>query len=416
MQIIDRRLNQKNKSTVNRQRFLKRYRKQIKKAINKQIGQRSITDIDKDEKISIPTKDISEPTFNSGSGGRRERVFPGNKEFVSGDQIKRPPQQQGGGGGGEASNDGEGEDEFVFQISSDEYMEILFEGLELPNLKKNQLKKTINYKTIRSGFNTEGTPSNIDIVRSFKGSMARRIACQAPIKKQIKEKQTEFDETQLPEEKERLRLEIEDLKLRLKRIPYIDTFDLKYKNFDKLPQPTSSAVMFCIMDVSGSMDQKTKEMAKRFFLLLYLFLKRSYKDVEVVYIRHHTQAKEVDEQEFFYSQETGGTIVSSALKLMSEIIQSRYPSNDWNIYAAQASDGDNWNDDSRICHKLLSEKILNLVRYFTYVEITQREPQNLWHEYNKLKESYDNFALQKIAEQQDIYPVFREFFQKESVN
>jgi len=207
MQIIDRRLNQKNKSTVNRQRFLKRYRKQIKKAINKQIGQRSITDIDKDEKISIPTKDISEPTFNSGSGGRRERVFPGNKEFVSGDQIKRPPQQQGGGGGGEASNDGEGEDEFVFQISSDEYMEILFEGLELPNLKKNQLKKTINYKTIRSGFNTEGTPSNIDIVRSFKGSMARRIACQAPIKKQIKEKQTEFDETQLPEEKERLRLE-----------------------------------------------------------------------------------------------------------------------------------------------------------------------------------------------------------------
>jgi len=92
--------------------------------------------------------------------------------------------------------------------------------------------------------------------------------------------------------------------------------------------------MFCIMDVSGSMDQKTKEMAKRFFLLLYLFLKRSYKDVEVVYIRHHTQAKEVDEQEFFYSQETGGTIVSSALKLMSEIIQSRYPSNDWKSLSA----------------------------------------------------------------------------------
>jgi uncharacterized sporulation protein YeaH/YhbH (DUF444 family) len=416
MQIIDRRLNQKNKSTVNRQRFLKRYRKQIKKAINKQIGQRSITDIDKDEQVSIPTKDISEPTFSSGSGGRRERVLPGNKEFVSGDQIQRPPQQGGGGSGGEASNEGEGQDEFAFQISSDEYMEILFEGLELPNLKKNQLKKIVNYKTIRSGFNTEGTPSNIDIVRSFKGSMARRIACQSPIKKAIKEKQAELDETSLPEEIERLKLEIEDLELRLKRIPYIDTFDLKYKNFDKLPQPTSSAVMFCIMDVSGSMDQQTKEMAKRFFLLLYMFLKRSYKDVEVVYIRHHTQAKEVDEQEFFYSQETGGTIVSSALKLMLEIIQERYPSNDWNIYGAQASDGDNWNDDSKFCHKLLSEKILNLVRYFTYVEITQREPQNLWHEYNRLKDSHDNFALQKIAEQQDIYPVFREFFQNESVD
>ena len=146
-----------------------------------------------------------------------------------------------------------------------------------------------------------------------------------------------------------------------------------------------------------------------------MFLKRTYKDVEVVYIRHHTQAKEVDEQEFFYSQETGGTIVSSALKLMLEIQQERYPEADWNIYAAQASDGDNWNDDSRICHKILSEKILKQVRYYTYVEITQREPQNLWYEYLKLKETYDNFAMQKIAEQQDIYPVFREFFQKQSV-
>lgn len=418
MQIIDRRLNQKNKSTVNRQRFLKRYRKQIKEAIDKQIGQRSITDIDKSESISIPSKDINEPTFRSGSGGKRERVFPGNKEFVTGDKIKRPPNQQGGSGS-QASNEGEGEDDFLFQISSDEYMEILFEDLELPNLKKNQLKKIVNYKTIRSGFNTEGTPSNIDIVRSIKGSLARRIACQAPLKQMLKEKQQQLEQLLQAndvEEKQKLESEIEELELRIKRVPFLDKFDLKYKNFEQLPQPTSSAVMFCIMDVSGSMDQQTKEMAKRFFILLYLFLKRSYKDVEVVYIRHHTQAKEVDENEFFYSQETGGTIVSSALKLMDEIIQERYPANDWNIYAAQASDGDNWNDDSHICGKLLSEKILKLVRYFTYVEITQREPQNLWYEYTTLSENFDNFALQKIEQQQDIYPVFREFFRKQSVN
>lgn len=415
MQIIDRRLNQKNKSSVNRQRFLKRYRKQIKEAINKQIGQRSITDIDKSESISIPSGDISEPTFQSGQGGMRERVIPGNKEFVSGDQIKRPP-PQGDASGSQASNKGEGEDEFSFQISSEEYMEFLFEGLELPNLKKNQLKKIVNYKTVRSGFNTEGTPSNIDIVRSMKGSLARRIASQSPLKKVLNEKELELEEAISPEEQHRIQLEIEDLKQRIKRVPFLDSFDLKYKNFQQLPQPTSRAVMFCIMDVSGSMDQETKEMAKRFFILLYLFLQRTYKDVDVVYIRHHTQAKEVDEQEFFYSQETGGTIVSSALKLMLEIIQQRYPSNDWNIYAAQASDGDNWNDDSHLCHKLLSENILHLVRYFTYVEITQREPQNLWHEYERINEMYDNFALQKITQQQDIYPVFRDFFQKQSAN
>jgi len=418
MQIIDRRLNQKNKSTVNRQRFIRRYRKQIKEAITRQISQRGVTDVDKSESISIPSRDISEPTFRSGQGGKKERIYPGNKEFEKGDRIKRPP-PGGSGAGRRASDKGEGEDEFAFEISSDEYMEILFEDLELPNLKKNQLKKLVNYKPIRSGFNTDGTPSNIDIVRSLKGSLARRIASQSPLKREIKALKKQLEEIEhsgSQEEKRRLTEELEALKIRLKKVPYLDSFDLRYKNFDRLPQPTSSAVMFCLMDVSGSMDQQTKEMAKRFFILLYMFLKRSYKDVEVVFIRHHTQAKEVDEETFFYSQETGGTIVSSALKLMLEIINDRYPSGDWNIYAAQASDGDNWNDDSRICHKLLSDKILKLVRYYTYVEITQREPQNLWQEYQKLTDAFDNFALSQITEQTDIYPVFREFFQKQSVS
>ena len=172
--------------------------------------------------------------------------------------------------------------------------------------------------------------------------------------------------------------------------------------------------MFCLMDVSGSMDQETKDIAKRFFILLYLFLTRSYRDVEVVYIRHHTQAKEVDEEEFFYSRETGGTIVSSALTLMKQTITSRYPSTDWNIYAAQASDGDNWNDDSPLCQQLLSRDLLPLLRYFAYVEITKSEHQSLWAQYQNLIADFDNFAMQHIREQADIYPVFREFFRKQT--
>jgi uncharacterized sporulation protein YeaH/YhbH (DUF444 family) len=123
-------------------------------------------------------------------------------------------------------------------------------------------------------------------------------------------------------EEERLRKEIAELRAKIERVPFIDTFDLRYK-ITKNGRPSSQAVMFCLMDVSGSMDQATKDMAKRFYILLYLFLSRTYKNVDVVYIRHHTQAKEVDEHEFFYSQETGGTIVSSALKLMDEVVQAR---------------------------------------------------------------------------------------------
>ena len=159
------------------------------------------------------------------------------------------------------------------------------------------------------------------------------------------------------------------------------------------------------------MDQATKDMAKRFYILLYLFLSRTYKNVDVVYIRHHTQAKEVDEQEFFYSQETGGTIVSSALKLMDEIVRERYNSAEWNVYAAQASDGDNWADDSPLCSELLANKLLPQVRYYSYIEITRRAHQTLWREYEGLKQRFENFAMQHIREPDDIYPVFRELFQ-----
>ncbi|WP_300482104.1 YeaH/YhbH family protein [Shewanella sp.] len=418
---IDRRLNAKGKSTVNRQRFINRYKQQIKKAVSDAVTRRSVTDVDKGEKISIPTRDISEPMFHQGKGGVRDRVHPGNDQFTRGDKIDRPPGGAGGGSGkGEASNSGEGDDDFVFEISKDEYLELLFEDLELPNLQKNRLNKLVEYQIYRAGFTNYGVPANINIVRSLRSSLARRIAMSASKKKLLKELEQELAELEnIPGTKAELILDlkaqIEELKQKIARVPFIDTFDLRFNNYAKREIPSSQAVMFCLMDVSGSMDQATKDMAKRFYILLYLFLTRTYKNLEVVYIRHHTQAKEVDEHEFFYSQETGGTIVSSALKLMHEIQQARYPADEWNIYAAQASDGDNWADDSPTCRQLLEQKILPLVRYYSYIEITNRAHQTLWREYESLQQHYDNIAVQHIRQAEDIYPVFRELFKKQAV-
>jgi uncharacterized sporulation protein YeaH/YhbH (DUF444 family) len=417
-QLIDRRPNAKNKSTVNRQRFLRRYKKQIKKAISEQISKRSITDIGSGESVSIPTRDISEPTFRSDKGGVQEGVYPGNKEFTEGDRIKRPI-NQGQGKGRRASDSGEGDDEFAFEISHDEYLDLLFDDLELPNLQKNQLRKMTRKKTVRAGFSNDGVPTNINIVRSLRSALSRRVAMGAGPRRRLHtleaelealEREVDGDEARLVE----LKQEIELLRSRVKKIPFIDTFDLRFNNFVQRPEPTAQAVMFCLMDVSGSMDQETKDIAKRFYILLYLFLTRSYRDVEVVYIRHHTQAKEVDEEEFFYSRETGGTIVSSALELARDIIAQRYPPEDWNIYAAQASDGDNWNDDSPRCEQILAKELLPQLRYYAYVEITRRDHQGLWDHYARLLDSYENFAMQQIREQDDIYPVFREFFQKQA--
>jgi len=415
---IDRRLNSKNKSTVNRQRFIRRYKSQIKKSVEQAVNKRGVTDIDSGESITITKKDLSEPVFHQGQGGVKDRVHPGNDQYSEGDQIKRPPQQQGQGGGqGEASDSGEGEDDFVFSISKDEYLNLLFEDLELPNLEQNQLDKMIDYKTVRSGYCAEGVPSNIDIVKSLQGSIARRIAMTATKRKALKELELTLE--QLTQDKhdhvkkiKDLKLTINELKARIKKVPFIDTFDLRFRNYAKEAVPTSKAVMFCLMDVSGSMDQATKEIAKRFYILLYLFLTRTYKTIEVVYIRHHTQAKEVDEQEFFYSQETGGTIASSALELMIKVINDRYNPSEWNIYGAQASDGDNWADDSPHCRQLMTEKILPVSRYFAYIEITQRSHQSLWQYYLQVAEKDSHFAMQHIKTVEDIYPIFRELFKK----
>ncbi|MCW3149578.1 YeaH/YhbH family protein [Stutzerimonas stutzeri] len=416
--VIDRRLNGKNKSTVNRQRFLQRYRGHIKKAVEEAVSRRSITDMEHGEQISIPGRDIDEPVLHHGRGGRQTVVHPGNKEFVAGERIPRPQGGGGGGGSGQASNSGEGVDDFVFQITQEEFLDFMFEDLELPNLVKRHLSGTDTFKTVRAGISNEGNPSRINIVRTLRSAHARRIALSGSSRGKLREVKAELARLRLEEpdnfgDIKAAEEEIERLSARINRVPFLDTFDLKYNLLVKHPNPSSKAVMFCLMDVSGSMTQATKDIAKRFFILLYLFLKRNYDKIDVVFIRHHTSAKEVDEEEFFYSRETGGTIVSSALKMMQEIMAERYPANEWNIYAAQASDGDNWNDDSPLCRDILINQIMPFVQYFTYVEITPREHQALWYEYNQVTEAFaESFAQQQLVSAADIYPVFRELFQR----
>ncbi|MDD7804906.1 MAG: YeaH/YhbH family protein [Endozoicomonas sp. (ex Botrylloides leachii)] len=418
--IIDRRLNGKNKSTVNRQRFLDRYRKNIKKAVAEAVNKRSITDVESGSEVSIPRKDLSEPFFRHGPGGRHEQVHPGNKDFMPGDRIKRPGSGQGGGdGSGRASNKGEGMDEFSFQINHDEFLEYMFDNLELPNLVRKQLQDAIEFKYRQAGFNNDGSPDRLNIVRSLKSAYARRIALSGADRKEVRALKKELREMEVsPDDNDQekaaeLREAIKALNKKLKRLPFIDEFDLKYNSFIKVPSPSNKAVMCCVMDVSGSMTQEIKDMAKRFFILLYLFLQRSYKQIEVVFIRHHTAAKEVNEEDFFYSRETGGTIVSSALEVTREIIDKRFSPTDWNIYVAQASDGDNWEGDSSVCSKILTESIMPKVQYFSYVEITDRAHQNLWREYKTIAERFkDRFSMEQIKTPDDIYPVFRRLFEK----
>ena len=412
-QIIDRRLNGKKKSIVNRQRFIRRFKSQIRKAAGEAVAGRSITDASSGEQVNIPARDISEPVFRHGSAGRRDQVYPGNTDFVTGDRIQRPPGGQGGqGSGGKPSDQAGGEDDFVFELSRDEFLECFFEDLELPDLVKSQLKQVVDYRNVRAGFTRDGVPTNINIVRSLRGALARRIALRGPYLERLHEAEEELEELTAKSLDSsaraiELKAEIENLRARIKAIPFIDTFDLRYNNQIREPQPSTQAVMFCLMDVSGSMSEHRKNIAKRFFILLHLFLRRAYERIDVVFIRHHVTASEVDEDEFFHSRESGGTVVSSALKLMKEIIDERYPVSEWNIYGAQASDGENWSGDSSICSEFLTTSLLPLVQYFAYVEVTEDGRLGLWDEYEKAAAHFENFSMQQIGDLSDIYPVFR---------
>jgi uncharacterized sporulation protein YeaH/YhbH (DUF444 family) len=422
-QIVDRRLSGKNKSVGNRERFLRRHKAQIRDAVRRAVDSRGIRDIEQAEEVTIPRKDLSQPIFHHDQGGRREVVHPGNRKYVQGDRVARPPHAQGQAGAGQASDSGEGEDDFVFTLSKEEFMDAFFEDLALPHLVRTQLAEVPEYQTHRAGLITDGTPNNLHVVRSMSGSLGRRIALAIPKRKTLQELEQQLAHLEAttnphddnrPQQIEELRHQIALLKRRIEGIPFLDPIDLRFRSRVRVPVPSAKAVMFCLMDVSGSMDEQRKELAKRFFILLYLFLTRHYEHIEVVFIRHHTQAQEVDEQDFFHATETGGTVVSSALLLMQEIIAARYPQGDWNIYGAQASDGDNWHHDSGRCREILRDYLLPAVRYFAYVQVAEEE-QNLWDEYTQLTAEHSHFAMRKTISASEIYPVFHELFRKEGV-
>jgi uncharacterized sporulation protein YeaH/YhbH (DUF444 family) len=422
MNIVDRRPNPKGKSLSNRQRFIARARGELKAAVQDALRKRKVAEVGNSEKVAIPSKGIGEPSFrHSRRTGRSEYIVPGNKEYVVGDEIPRP-QGGSGGGGSEGSPDGEGEDSFEFTLSKEEFLDMFFEDLELPDLIKKTLKETSATDLQRAGYTIAGSPASLSVRRTMRNSMARRISLRRPKPAEVEALERELEEREAAGDESaamRIRAEIETLLRRTKLIPYIDPVDVRYNRFDRIPRPNTQAVMFCLMDVSGSMTETMKDLAKRFFMLLHVFLERRYRTVDIVFIRHTSTAEEVDEETFFYSRETGGTVVSSALEKMLAVARERYPLDTWNIYAAQASDGDNYGADSGRCVDLLGGEVLPLCQYFAYIEvgegiegITTRE-SDLWSSYSQVLPAHSHFAMKRVGDRTQIFSVFHELFAKE---
>jgi len=423
MQILDRRLNPRGRSLPNRQRFLRRAKSLVQEAVREASAKRDIRGADEGGEVSIPLHGIREPSFHLGQGGVRDHVLPGNKEYREGDEIPRPPGGEGGGGS-EGSPDGGGEDSFRFVLSREEFLDLFLDDLELPDLAKRRLVEGADPAWQRAGFQVSGSPANLALSRTMRNSLSRRIALRRPRPEAVAALQEEIARLEaLDGDAERLaelRLELERMVRRTQRVPWIDPIDVRYRRFEPVPRPVAQAVMFCLMDVSGSMTEDMKDLAKRFYTLLYIFLQRRYKHVEIVFIRHTHEASEVDEETFFHSRETGGTLVSTALEEMQKVVADRYPPAEWNIYAAQASDGDNAAGDSQRTARLLIDSILPVCQYYAYIEVGResehgmpgfpRGPTDLWRTYEQLVAAGAPMAMKKVRHRREIFPVFRELF------
>jgi uncharacterized sporulation protein YeaH/YhbH (DUF444 family) len=418
MFIVDRRLNPGSKSLENRQRFLRRAKALVQGAVKKTSEGRDIRDVLEGGEVSIPLDGMHEPRFRT-EGGTRDRVLPGNKKFVEGDILPRPD----GGRGGRGSQPGEGdsEDDFRFVLSRDEFVDLFLDDLELPDLAKRRLAEAESEGLQRAGYSTSGSPANISVSRTVQLALARRVALRRPRPQEIAELEAEFEECTDEARRAELLAQIETLKAKAKRIPFIDPIDIRFRRFETVPKPVAQAVMFCLMDVSGSMSEHMKDLAKRFYMLLYVFLTRRYRHVEIVFIRHTDRAEEVDEDTFFHGPASGGTMVSSALQAMSDIVRARFRPADWNIYAAQASDGDNSIADSGLTGRLLTDSILPVTQFFAYLEVGETSgssfempDSSLWTLYQRLRADGHQLSMRKVNERSQIFPVFHDLFQRRS--
>ncbi len=416
MHLIDRRRNPTAKSLGNRQRFVRRAKSHVREAVRKAIQHRKVADLAGSEEVSISASDISEPSFHLDPRvGQRDYVLPGNHGYHRGDRIRKPQGAEGGSGKGGAGN-GEGEDAFVFTLTRDEFLDLFFEDLELPNLAKKKLKTVASKTWHRAGYANDGSPQRLNKRETMRRSLSRRLALKRPKTEQLKQLEDELDAAKERNDEEKishLTQIIEQTRSRLRSVAFLDHVDLRYNRYEQSPKPTTQAVMFCLMDTSASMTESLKDLAKRFYMLLHLFLTRHYRSVELVFIRHTYTAQEVDEETFFHGRETGGTVVSSVLREMLKIIGQRYPIDDWNIYAAQASDGHNFDHDMPETMSLLSQRVLPLCQYYAYIEVSNEQTLSdsvLWDGYAALAGKFPHFARASVYEPADIYPVFHNLF------
>ncbi len=369
-----------------------RHRRKIKDTIRNNIGdilaEESIIGRDKDKIIKIPIRSIKE--FRFVYGENNAGVAQGDGSQKPGDVVQKgsPSEQAGNGQGG---GDQPGVDAIETDITLEELIAIMFDDLELPELEKKSLKQVVSDEARkRKGKRHAGIRPRLDKKATAKNRIRRKFAVSGS-------RGVDFDDEE-------------------QRFPFHKD-DMRYYHIAPTTREVSNAVVFCIMDTSGSMGTTKKYLARSFYFLLYQFVRQKYQNVEVVFIAHHTDAKEVTEEEFFHKVESGGTYISSGYTKALEIIEARYHPSLWNIYAFHCSDGDNFYSDNEKAVQA-AEELCKVCNLFGYGEI---KPSGSAYYSGSMLEVFgqikaENFQMVVIERKEDLWPCFKAFLTKDRSN
>lgn len=379
------------RSASDRSRHKKKIEKAIRDGITDIISEESIIGQDGKKRIKIPVRGIKEWQFVYGDNAGQKKIGSAPGQDLEQGQVVKKGQQPGQGGGNKAGNE-KGEEAYEVEISLEELAEYLFDSLNLPALDKKKLKTIMQEKPRRHGTRTSGIPPRLN----------KKLSAVERIKRKSAAKRAGD-------------LEIDPLTGE-EVFPFHDN-DLRYHHIKSKPKESSSAVIFFMMDVSGSMTKEVKYMARSFFFVLYHFLRYKYENVEIVFISHTTEAQEVDEDAFFKRVESGGTYISTAPVLAKEIAMKRFHPSSWNIYAFHCTDGDNWPEDNLRAKKAFAE-LAEISQMIGYTEIlTGHRSDSTWNENvdatawgSLVSLQGQKFKMNIIKNAQEIWPVFKKLF------
>lgn len=375
------------RSAQDRRRHREKIEKALKDGIHDVVAEESIIGHDGKTKIRIPVKGIKEYRFVYGDNENNKKTgsAPGADKHKGQIVGKGPPDQQGSGN--KAGNE-EGTESYEVEISLDELASYLFDDLNLPSLEKKKFKEILEKKLKRSGYRNQGIKPRLDKKETLKRKIRRKLIVSG-------------SNEDLDEEEEEITL---------------NERDLRYRHVDHKIKENTNAVVFFVMDVSGSMSKDKKYLAKSFYFLLYQFLRYKYDKIEIVFIAHSTIAKEVTEKQFFTHDADGGTMISPALEMVKDIVTTRYHPSTWNVYAFHCSDGDNWPEDVERAVKS-SQSLKNICQMYCYCEIIPADEEANWQKgkdttmmelYKAISDS--KFKVVKVNRKEDVWPGFRQIF------